>query len=110
MSSNFRIFYLYIVALIALTMIIGGIVSTVNNITSYFFPDSYVFFDEEDVSDYYYNYNEEDEVETAKQNEIRRENYKNEKIKNAIVSIVVIIVGGIMYKYHWNIIEKERVK
>lgn len=110
MSSNFRTFYLYIISLIALTMIIGGIVSTVNNITSYFFPDSYVFFNEETVSDYDYSYNKEDENETARKNEIRRENYKNEKIKNVVVAVVVIVVGGIMYKYHWNIIERERVK
>ena len=47
MANNFRIIYLYIVCLITLTMIIGGIVSTVNNITSYFYPDSYLFFEED---------------------------------------------------------------
>lgn len=44
MASNFRTIYLYIVALITLGMIIGGIVATANNIASYFYPDSYVFF------------------------------------------------------------------
>ena len=109
MSNNFRTFYLYIVSLIALTMIIGGIVSTVNNITSYFFPDSYVFFNKETISEDDYSYIVDEDDETTK-NEIRKANYKNEKIKNEVVSDVVIVVGGIMYKYHWNIIEKERVK
>ena len=108
MASNFRIFYLYIVSLITLFIMIGGIVSTVNNITSYFFPDSYVFFEtgETDKVEYDYGY----EYGSENNNEIRRQNYKNEKIKNAIVSLATIAVGGIMYKYHWNIIENERIK
>ena len=105
MGNNFRTMYLYIVSLITLGMIVGGIVSTVNNITSYFYPDSYVFFEQESSNQYdIYDY------EDTKNNEIKRGNYKNEKIKNSVVSVAIIIVGGIMYKYHWNIIEKERIK
>ena len=107
MANNFRMIYLYIVSLITLAMIIGGIVGTVNNITSYFYPDSYVFFEEETSSskyDYSYNYDSQEKIE------IKRENYENEKIKNAFVSVVVIALGGIMYRYHWNMIEKERIK
>ena len=116
MSSNFRTFYLYTVALITLIMIIGGIVATVNNITSYFFPDSYVFFEEETSSEYIiddnlkYDYSDEEDYNSARKNEIRRQNYKNEKIKNIEISIVVTAVGSIMYKYHWNIIEKESMR
>ena len=109
MSNNFRTLYLYVVALITLIMIVGGIVSTVNNIAAYFFPDSYVFFeeieDEENIFKYRYD---EDEYTEEEKNEIRRQNYKNEKIKNVVVSIAIVIVGSAMYKYHWNIIEKER--
>lgn len=105
MGNNFRTMYLYIVSLITLGMIVGGIVSTVNNITSYFYPDSYVFFEQESSNQYdIYDY------EDTRNNEIKRENYKNEKIKNSVVSVAIIVVGGIMYKYHWNIIEKERIK
>ena len=105
MGNNFRTMYLYIVSLITLGMIVGGIVSTVNNITSYFYPDSYVFFEQESSNQYdIYDY------EDTKNNEIKRENYKNEKIKNSVVSVAIIIVGGIMYKYHWKIIERERNK
>lgn len=105
MGNNFRTMYLYIVSLITLGMIVGGIVSTVNNITSYFYPDSYVFFEQESSNQYdIYDY------EDTRNNEIKRENYKNEKIKNSVVSVAIIVVGAIMYKYHWNIIEKERIK
>ena len=105
MGNNFRTIYLYIVSLITLGMIVGGIVSTVNNITSYFYPDSYIFFEQESSNEYdIYDY------EDKRNNEIKRENYKTEKIKNSVVSVAIIIVGGIMYKYHWNIIEKERIK
>jgi len=110
MASNFRTFYLYTVSLVTLIMIIGGIVATVTNITSYFFPDSYVFFEEENTKDYDDYYDDDYDYDNTKNNEIRRQNYKNERIKNAVVSVVVIAVGGIMYKYHWNIIEKERIK
>ena len=105
MGNNFRTMYLYIVSLITLGMIVGGIVSTVNNITSYFYPDSYIFFEQESSNEYdIYDY------EDKRNNEIKRENYKTEKIKNSVVSVAIIIVGVIMYKYHWNIIEKERIK
>ena len=107
MSNNFRTIYLYIVSIITLGMIVGGIVSSVNNITSYFYPDSYVFFNETTYStDSKYDY----DYESSKNNLIERENYKNEKIKNTVVSVAVIVVGSIMYTYHWNIIEKERKK
>ena len=114
MSNNFRTIYLYIISLITLCMIVAGIVSTVNFITAYFYPDSYVFFEEETTptptySTYNYNTTNTDYNE-AQKILIRRENYKKEKIKNAVVSIAIIIVGAVMYKYHWNLIEKERIK
>lgn len=110
MSSNFRTFYLYTVSLITLIMIIGGIVAAVYNLTAYFFPNSYVFFEEEtSINKYDIDKYEDDYEYDSKRNiEIRKQNYKNEKIKSTIVSIVVAGIGGVMYKYHWNIIEKER--
>ncbi len=105
MTNNFRVIYLYIVSLISLIMIVGGIVVLAHEVTSYFYPDSYVFFsDGNSATSKTYDYN------TEKNNLIRRENYKNEKIKNSVVSVAVIAIGGIMYKYHWNMIEKEKVK
>lgn len=103
MTNNIRTFYLYIVSFITLGMIIGGITSFVNNITLYYYPDSYIFFNENSSNnDYIYDYSESNE------RKIQRENYRSEKIKNSVVSVVVVAIGIIMYKYHWNIIEKER--
>lgn len=106
MANNFRTIYLYIVSLITLCMIVGGIVSTVNNIVSYFYPDSYIFFEDNKTPSIYdtsYDYN------SVKNTQIQQNNYKKEKIKNIVVSVAVIIVGAIMYRYHWNLIEKERI-
>lgn len=97
MSNNFRTIYLYIVCFITLSMIIGGIVSTVNSITSYVYPDSYAFFEKDTLIG-----------AEAEDNLIERQNYKNEKIKNTIVSIVVVAVGAIIYKSQWTTIENER--
>lgn len=111
MANNFRTIYLYIIALISLCMIIGGIVYTVNNITSYFFPDSYIFFEEEaKTTNYNTYYDYENDYNNTRNTLIRQENYKKEKIKNAVVSVAIIVVGTIMYRYHWNLIEKERIK
>lgn len=103
MTNNVRTIYLYIVSFITLGMIVGGIASIVNNVASYYYPDAYIFFSEDSSdSDYIYDYSETNE------RKIQRENYKSERIKNAIVSAAVIVIGAIMYKYHWNLIEKER--
>ena len=103
MTNNIRTIYLYIISFITLGMIVGGIASVVNNITLYYYPTSYIFFNEHNSNDYIYDYSESNEKK------IQRENYKREKIKNTIVSVAVVIIGGIMYKYHWNLIEKERI-
>ena len=108
MQSNFRTIYLYVVSLITLCMIISGIVSTVNNITSYLYPTSSVFYDDDTSSNYSYSYENTTDYNSIKNKQIQKDNYKKEKIKNAVVSIAVIVVGGILYKYHWNLIEKER--
>ncbi len=98
MNNNIRIIYLYVISFITLAMIVTGITSTVNNIASYFYPDDYVFFREYDYDDDYndnYSY------------EIEKENYKTEKIKDSVVSLVVVVMGAVLYKYHWNLVKKE---
>ena len=102
--NNFRTLYLYVISFITLWMMIGGITYAVNNITSYFYPDSYVFFEQQSNNKYVYDYTD------TTNNQIKRENYKNEKIKSTVVSIVVIVLGGVLYKYHWNLIENETNK
>ena len=106
MANNFRTIYLYIVCLITLCMFVGGIVSTVNSIVSYFYPDSYVFFDDSVNTPTYdpsYSYSD------IRNTKIQQDNYKKERIKNALVSVAVLFLGSTMYKYHWNLIEKERI-
>ena len=63
MTNNIRTIYLYIVSFITLGMIVGGIASIVNNVTSYYYPESYIFFSEDSSnSDYIYDYSESNEI------------------------------------------------
>lgn len=102
MSSNMRVFYLYIVALITLLMFLIGIVFTVYNLAKYIFPNNYAFFENDDVRTTY-------QADVAvNYTEIDRQNYKRETIKDLIVSGLVIVFGFCLYKYNWNVIEKER--
>ena len=109
MSNNIRIIYLYIVAFITLGMIVGGVFSTIYNMTSFFCPTDTVFFEEYDnsINDYAVTSNP---IKGIDENKVKRNNYKKEKIKDSVVSAVIIIVGIVLYKYHWKIIEKERNK
>ena len=43
--NNIRTIYLYIVCFITLGMVVSGIASVVNNIASYYYPDSYIFYE-----------------------------------------------------------------
>ena len=99
MTSTIRTLYLYIVSFITLGMIVGGIYATVYNFSSYFYPTAYEFFND-DTDSYYYENNKDYITDT-------KNNYKREKIKDGIVSVVVVALGGVLYKYHWNIIEKN---
>ena len=101
MSSNMRVFYLYIISLITLIMFASGIIATVYNITRYIFPSDYYFFSEDTLTI-------QTDVVEKNNNEIGRQNYKKETIKDSIVSVLVIVIGFSLYKYHWNLIEKER--
>ena len=81
MSNNIRIIYLYIVAFITLGMIVGGIFSTVYNITSFFCPTSYVFFEKYDKSSNDYdNYSTtSSQTKEINDNNAKKNNYKKEK-------------------------------
>ncbi len=111
MTSNMRILYLYIVAFITLGMIVGGVVSAVYNFANYVCPTDYVFFQEEtEDEDDYYEYNSVDYEEENERIEAQKRNYKRQYIKNGIVSVIVVALGGALYKYHWGMLEKERNK
>ena len=102
MSSNMRVFYLYIISLISLIMFISGIVAIVYNCTRYAFPTDYAFFENEGEI---YTYTKSLDTHSY---ETRRQNYKREAVKDIIVSGLVIGIGYSLYNYHWKTIEKER--
>ena len=104
MSSNMRIFYLYTVSLITLLLFLAGIGFTVYNSAKYIFPNNYVFFDDDGGIVTF-----KTDVVANNNNEIRKQNYKRETIKDLAVSVLVVAIGFSLYKYHWNKIEKERV-
>ncbi len=97
MSKNIRIIYLYLVSFIALGMIVIGFITTVNSVSSYFFPivNYYSYYGEDS-----YNYDEEIAIRTR--------NAKKESIKNAISSFTVIAIGTPLFIYHWKKIQIER--
>lgn len=106
MNSNIRTFYLYTVCFVTLCMIVSGVVIAINNIALYIMPNSYIFYENEnsvyaELSDYGDDY-------SLNYDEIEKENYKTRKIKGAVVATVIATIGGIMYKYHWKVIEKEK--
>ena len=96
MQSNMRVFYLYIISLIALMMFIAGIISSVYNLSRLIFPDSYVFYDKEVTSQ-------------DNENIVRQNNYIKEAIKDIIVCALITVIGYVLYSYHWKTIEKERI-
>ena len=99
MSKNIRFVYLYLVTFIALGMVVIGIVTAVNSITSYYYPS---------IS-YYYSYDtDEDGTSYNKEQEIRVRNAKISSLKGAISSFSVVVIGGAIYTYHWKKIQKER--
>lgn len=115
-SKNIRTIYLYLVCLITLFMVIGGLIFTINSITEYIFPDNY--------RDYYYDYIDESfengkvsiedyekYIELNKyQDELKQKNRQREQLKEIIYSASVFIVALPIYLYNWRKIEKDRAQ
>ena len=113
-SKNIRTIYLYLVCLITLFMVIGGLIFTINSITEYIFPDNY--------RDYYYDYIDESfengkvsvedyekYIELNKyQDQLKQKNRQREQLKEIIYSASVFIVALPIYLYNWRKIEKDR--
>lgn len=118
MSSNMRVFYLYVVSLIALIIFVSGIIAVVYNGARLAFPTSYVFYEDKMQNNYYLDgeiktavekdYDSNNTIKEQKENKIRISNYKKEAVKDIIVSLLVIGIGFILYNYHWKTIERER--
>ena len=115
-SKNIRTIYLYLVCLITLFMVIGGLIFTINSITEYIFPDNY--------RDYYYDYIDESfengkvsvedyekYIELNKyQDQLKQKNRQREQLKEIIYSASVFIVALPIYLYNWRKIEKDRAQ
>lgn len=117
-SKNIRTIYLYLICLITLFMVIGGLISTIYNVTEYIFPNNYYRI-------YGYDYIDSKEFENEpvsaqeyeeyiKMQEIDRlrdeQNNKRQDLKNIIYSATICIVALPVYLYNWRKIEKERTE
>lgn len=106
MAKNIRILYLYIVSFIALVMIVVGFVSTINAVTSYFYPVVYYYGGSyySDKDDYTYYSNDRYTEELARETR----NEKRESLREAISYFSVTTVGGGLFAFHWKKIQNER--
>ena len=106
MAKNVRILYLYIVSFIALVMIVVGFVSTINAITSYFYPVVYYYGGNyySDKDDYTYYSNDRYAEELARETR----NEKRESLREGISYFSVTAVGSCLFAYHWKKIQNER--
>lgn len=107
MSSTMRVFYLYIVSLISLLMFSSGVVYTVYGVSSYIFPTNTVFYENTEKQNNSY-YDTDTFVSETNNREVQKRNYKKTTLKNTIISVLIAIIGFILYRYHWNRIETER--
>ncbi|MDD2627705.1 MAG: hypothetical protein PHR25_01365 [Clostridia bacterium] len=99
MSKNIRILYLYIISFIALCMIVGGFIGTVNGIASYYHPSVY---------HYYTEYNNASDSTYKENYEIRKRNAKRDSIKESITTASIVVIGAPLFMYHWSKIQEER--
>ncbi len=116
-SKNIRTIYLYLVCLITLFMIIGGLIATLYSVSEYIFPYEYrgsYFYDYiEDRKEYgkislddYKEYLEIAEYEDELENKTQRRN----DLKEIIYSASVFVVALPIYIYNWRKIEKEKAE
>ena len=115
-SKNIRTIYLYLICLITLFMVIGGLIFTINSIGEYLLPIQH--------RSYYYDYIEENmnngniSVEDYEkyieinqyQDELEKENDRKQQLKEIIYRSSVFIVALPIYLYNWRKIEKDRAQ
>ncbi|MBE5822010.1 MAG: hypothetical protein E7311_05445 [Clostridiales bacterium] len=120
-SKIIRTIYLYLVCLISLFMIVGGLISAISEIAEIVFPSNYysTAYDEYTDKEYFSdNYNLTDEQfdkymqaqkeERNAEYELEMQRRKNNNIKGVINSLSFVIVGLPIYIYNWRKIEKEK--
>lgn len=120
-SKVIRTIYLYLICLISLFMIVGGLISAINEIANIILPSTYYTkaYDEYVDKEYFSNnlfltdehfdrYMQAQKEERDREYEINIQRERNNNIKNVINSLSIVIVALPIYLYNWNKIEKEK--
>ena len=118
-SKNIRTIYLYVVCLITLFLVVGGIISAIYSVAELIFPTSYYYteyevelkYDEQYQSltgqaaiEYEKEFKENYEKEHAEQ--LLRE--RNRNIRDVIYSLAFVVVALPIYAYNWKKIEEDK--
>jgi hypothetical protein len=103
-SKNIRIIYLYLVAIVALGMIMGGTFAIINNMTDILLPERVVNYQYKNNMLETKEYNSTINVDAT----IQEQTVRN--IKNLIYSFVVVGVGIPVFMIDWKAINKERIE
>jgi predicted methyltransferase len=101
-SKNIRIIYLYLVAIAALGMIMGGTFAIISNVTNFLLPERVVNIQYKDNIVETKEYNSSIYIDATNQEQTVR------NIKNLIYSLVVLGVGIPVFMIDWKAINKER--
>lgn len=120
-SKIIRTIYLYLVCLISLFMVVGGLISAISEFAEIVFPSNYYsnaydkYIDKEYFSNNYNLTDEQFDKYMQAQKEERDAEYKlelkrqkNNNIKSVINSLSFVIVGLPIYVYNWKKIETEK--
>lgn len=100
-SSNIRVIYLYLVALITIGMIIGGTIAIITTTADLLIPEKEINYTYLSGSDS--KYEEQVAISERTQEQLIRD------IKEVIYSVAVVVVAIPFYAYSWRKIEQERV-
>lgn len=110
-SKNVRIVYLYLVALITLFMVIGGIMGTVNTVAAYYIKDTNAYYGvmpaEKMATDSTIT-NEQAQAQYEQEKKNFEINENNRKIREIIFAVTMVLVATPVYLFYWSKIEKER--
>ncbi len=117
-SKNIRTIYLYLVCLITLFLVVGGIISAIYSTANLIFPTTYYsnYYNELKYDDKYlsltgaealqYEQQFKELYEKQHEQDILRE--KNRNIKDIVYSLAFVVVALPIYAYNWKKIEQEK--
>lgn len=117
-SKNIRTIYLYLVCLITLFLMVGGIISAIYSTANLVFPTSYYsnYYEDLRYDDKYqqlagdealqYEKDFKDKYDKQNQEALLRE--KNRNIRDIIYSLAFVVVALPIYAYNWKKIEEDK--